>query len=56
MEVSTTYIVLIAASSILILSFFFGEIAKKTNIPSVLMLIVLGILIQFGVTESNVLG
>lgn len=56
MEVSTTYTVLIAASSILILSFFFGELSKKTNIPSVLMLIVLGILIQFGVTESNILS
>lgn len=56
MEVFSTYNAIIAASSILILSFFFGEIAKKTNIPSVLMLIVLGLLIQFGVTESNMLG
>ena len=56
MEVFSTYNAIIAASSILILSFFFGEIAKKTNIPSVLMLIVLGLLIQFGVTEANILG
>lgn len=56
MEVFSTYNAIIAASSILILSFFFGEIAKKTNVPSVLMLIVLGLLIQFGVTESNILG
>ncbi len=55
MEVFSTYNAIIAASSILILSFFFGEFAKKTNIPSVLMLIVLGILIQVGVTESNIL-
>lgn len=56
MEIFSTYNAIIAASSILILSFFFGEIAKKTNVPSVLMLIVLGLLIQFGVTESNILG
>ena len=56
MEIFSTYNAIIAASSILILSFFFGEIAKKTNVPSVLMLIVLGLLIQFGVKESNILG
>ena len=56
MEVFSTYNAIIAASSILILSFFFGEIAKKTNVPSVLMLIVLGLLIQFGVKESTILG
>lgn len=56
MEIFSTYNAIIAASSILILSFFFGEIAKKTNVPSVLMLIILGLLIQFGVTESNILG
>lgn len=55
MEFFSTYNAIIAASSILILSFFFGEIAKKTNVPSVLMLIVLGLLIQFGVKESNIL-
>ena len=42
------YNLIIACSIIIILSFFFGEFAKKTNIPSVLMLIVLGILIKFG--------
>lgn len=35
-----------AASAVIILSFFFNIIAKKTNIPSVLMLIGLGILIK----------
>ena len=33
---------------VIILSFFFNEISKKTNIPSVLMLIVLGMLGQIG--------
>ncbi len=43
-----SYNIIIASSVILILSFFFGEISKKTNIPSVLMLIFLGILLKFG--------
>ena len=40
------YTLIIAASSIIILSFIFNVIAKKTNIPSVLMLILLGVVIQ----------
>lgn len=41
-----TYYLIMAASAIIILSFLFGEVAKKTNIPSVLMLIILGIALQ----------
>ncbi len=37
-----TYILIIALASVIILSFFFNIIAEKTNIPSVLMLIGLG--------------
>lgn len=48
MEILTSYNLIIAASLILILSFFFGELSRKTNIPSVLMLIVLGIVLKFG--------
>ena len=48
MEILTSYNLIIEASVILILSFFFGELSRKTNIPSVLMLIVLGILLKFG--------
>lgn len=40
------YTLIIVASSIIILSFLFNIIAKKTNIPSVLMLILLGVVIQ----------
>lgn len=46
MEVFATYPLLIEASIILILSFFFGEISKKTSIPSVLLLIILGAIIN----------
>lgn len=48
MEIFSSYNVIIEASIIVILSFWFNGIAKKTNIPSVLMLILLGILIKLG--------
>jgi len=47
MEHVDPYTLLIEASLIIILSFFFGILSKKTNIPSVLMLIVLGIVLKF---------
>lgn len=43
MEILTSYNLIIEASSIIILSFLFGEISRKTNIPAVLLLIILGI-------------
>lgn len=48
MEIFSSYTLIIAISIIIILSFFFTELARKTNIPSVLMLIVLGIGVKFG--------
>jgi len=47
MEIFTSYDLIIAAAAIVILSFWFNGISKKTNIPSVLMLIVLGIVLQY---------
>ncbi len=44
---------LIVASTTIILSFIFGEISKRTNIPSVLMLIILGILAKFGLDAAG---
>ncbi|MTB51237.1 cation:proton antiporter [Lewinella sp. W8] len=41
------YTLIIGCSVIIICSFFFGEVSKKTNIPSVLMLIFLGIGLQY---------
>ena len=41
------YWVLIAASVIVILSYFFNALARRTNVPSVLMLIVTGFVISF---------
>ncbi|MDO6807241.1 cation:proton antiporter [Zobellia galactanivorans] len=48
MEILSSYNMIIGASAIVIISFWFNGISKKTNIPSVLMLIVLGVLLQFG--------
>ncbi|WP_405380373.1 cation:proton antiporter [Maribacter sp. LLG6340-A2] len=46
MEILSSYNLIIGASLIVVISFFFNGISKKTNIPAVLMLIVLGILIK----------
>ena len=49
-----TYELIIAISGIIIISFFFNIFAKKTNIPSVLMLIALGVVIQeFGADHGK---
>ena len=47
MDILSSFDLIIAASVIVILSFWFNGISKKTNIPSVLMLIVLGIALQY---------
>lgn len=47
MEILSSYNIIIGASIIIILSFWFNGISKKTNIPSVLMLIVLGVILQY---------
>lgn len=54
MEILTSYNLIIAASVIIILSFFFGEVSRKTNIPSVLMLIVLGIGLSFALEALEI--
>jgi len=48
MDMSSPYFLLIGSSVVLILSFFFGEVSKRTSIPSVLMLILAGVLINIG--------
>lgn len=50
------YLLIIAISSVVILSFFFNIISKKTNIPSVLLLIGLGIGIKSFMTANNILN
>ncbi|WP_282115974.1 cation:proton antiporter [Cellulophaga baltica] len=53
MEILSSYNLIIEVSVIIILSFLFNSIAKKTNIPAVLMLIVLGVGLQFGLQYVN---
>lgn len=54
MENLDSYNLIIAASIIIILSFLFNEISRKTNVPSVLMLIVLGILLKIGMDSVGI--
>ena len=49
MDILSSYNLIIEASLILIVSFWFNSISRKTNIPSVLMLIVLGIGLQYAI-------
>ena len=46
MEVFNSYLFIIAVSGIVIISYFFNVLSKKTSIPAVLMLISLGVLLQ----------
>ncbi|HBS12988.1 MAG TPA: sodium:proton exchanger [Flavobacteriaceae bacterium] len=47
MDILSPNNLIIEASIVIILSFWFNGISKKTNIPSVLMLIVLGVVLQY---------
>lgn len=47
MEIFSSYNVIIEISVIIILSFIFNGIAKKTNVPAVLLLIILGVILQY---------
>jgi len=53
-DIFSSYGMIISASLIVILSYFFNIIAKKTNIPSVLMLIFTGILIKLGMDAMHI--
>ncbi len=46
-SIKPEYLIIISVSLIIILSFIFNFISKKTNIPSVLLLLALGIAIQY---------
>ncbi len=53
MDFSTPYPIIILASVVLIISFLFGEISKKTSVPSVLLLIVLGAFLKIGMDSMG---
>ncbi len=50
-----SYLLIMALSGVVILSFFFNILSKKTNIPSVILLIGLGIGIKAIMTANNIL-
>jgi len=52
-DIFKSYNLIIEASVIIILSFFFSGISKKTNIPSVLMLIILGMILKVAIDEFD---
>ena len=53
-DLSDPYIQIIIASSIIVLSYLFGKFAEKTNIPAVLLLIVLGIIMKLGLDSMHI--
>jgi Kef-type K+ transport system membrane component KefB len=48
------YWILCAASVVVIISYFFNLISKRTNFPSVLLLLILGMLIRSGLTMAGI--
>ncbi len=52
MEQINTYVLIIAASLIIILSYFFNMISKKTYVPSVIMLLILGIICRYALIAT----
>jgi len=54
MEVFNSYTAVITISVIIIMSYFFNIISERTNIPSVLLLILLGILIKLGLNYFQI--
>jgi len=50
-----TYVLIVGIAGIIILSFFFNILAKRTNIPSVLLLIILGMGLKGVLTHYHVL-
>lgn len=53
MDVFSSYNIIIEVSAIIIISFLFSALSRKTNIPAVLMLIILGIGLQYGLTYMD---
>ena len=52
-DFSSPYVMIIGASVIIVLSYLFNLLAEKTSIPSVLMLILTGILIKLGFDSAQ---
>lgn len=53
MDIFSSYNLIIEVSVIIIISFIFNAIAKKTNIPAVILLILLGVGLQYGINSTE---
>ncbi len=53
-DFSSPYVLIMGASVVIVFSYFFGLLSEKTNIPSVLMLILSGILIKLGLDSADI--
>lgn len=53
LDLSNSYVLIIAASVIVVLSFLYNVIAERTNIPSVLLLIITGIGINLALSQNG---
>lgn len=53
LDLSNAYVLIIGASLVIVLSHFFNVLSEKTSIPSVLMLILSGILIRLGLDQAG---
>lgn len=53
MEIISSYNLIIEVSIIIVLSFLFNGLSKRTNIPAVLMLIALGVVLQYGLKFAD---
>lgn len=54
LDLSSPYVLIIGASIIIVLSYIYGLIAEKTNIPSVLLLILTGVLIKLSLDRAHI--
>ncbi|MDH3650421.1 MAG: cation:proton antiporter [Saprospiraceae bacterium] len=53
LDLSDPYVMIISASLVIVLSYLYNRVANKTNIPSVLLLIVTGILCKLGLERMG---
>ncbi len=53
LDLTNAYVLIIGASLVIVLSHFFNILSEKTSIPSVLMLILTGILIRLGLDKAG---
>ena len=53
-DLFSPYMLIIEASVIIVLSYIYGLIAERTNFPSVLLLILTGVLIKVGFDQAHI--